>query len=149
MRFLNFCLKETFLPQMLFRWYLIHVEALCYRLPLLHGWFGRECFLLIIWKFLNFCFLSAAALHGVSWYFPFIFKMFWKFSKQQRFVWRRERSWLTCHVSLLFCFLIEWSTLSLKIFLFGERDALDFLMKSSIISVELFSTSHFLLSLYH
>lgn len=33
--------------------------------------------------------------------------------------------------------------------LFGERDALYFLMKSSIISVELFSTSHFLLSLYH
>lgn len=33
--------------------------------------------------------------------------------------------------------------------LFGERGALDFLMESSIIPVELFSTSHFLLSLYH
>ena len=67
---------------MLFKCYLIHVEALLQFASasrLIWGSFFFFNHLEVLT--LNFYFLSAAALHGVSWYFPFIFKMFWKFSR--------------------------------------------------------------------
>lgn len=49
---------------------------------------------------------------------------------------REELTDLPCVFVVLFFNRVKYTFF--KIFLFGERDALDFLMKSSIISVELF-----------